>query len=683
MIQADEISLETKALTSVWPADGSVLNLKQTIETAGHTTLADDISATLRSLKTAQKLSKHPILAVTGQLNSGKSSVVASFLSATGRERVPRGSSSATGTHRFVYWVPQLWLNDPTYKSLLLDLIATAHPDGVEFLDTDPEKAAEQYRSGRDNLDTLSIPLIAGDTHLDKLGAGLLDCPDIQTHDSSDTEKGLTESDNPRLDFLTAASRVCSAFLVVWSRAAIRDRLIEIMLNALRKRMASAPLYLLINLIRPEKGQPALTMSDSDVTRLLEQFNIAPNHVYGAFDYAIEDRSNRPGWRHFTPIKLIEKFNKSEGPQFYPLAEGIKSTEDLHSLSQSLDTAEIQRIKIEDHRNELNSHLSDAKKLIRKWVTDEEQEIIEKYDGLLSTCQAMMTDESSGEPLQIMSPEFAEALHQSILRTAPMALRLPLKLAKPFDKALNSSKKFIGSLNLKSFAKDKVEDLEGELKQHLKLGSIKLASSESLARRMQTQRWCPADIEVEDLEKAWNEVFLVFQKHPIETFDNELLDESSKDYWDGFTLMQKFTIGGKALLGTLGGLAAVCGIATLAVDGGATFYAATSVSHAINSGIALAVTAGGSAAAMVSFKDTLLKDNTLPYLSRLFSIACDSFRLPREIPAHPATVNFRDPNGKKTTHKVSTSTDLPHFKSITPLTNNNLWENHISQSEQN
>jgi len=679
MIQADEISLETTALTSVWPADGSALNLRQTLEASGHANLADDISATLRSLKTAEKLSKHPILAVTGQLNSGKSSVVASFLSAEGRERVPRGSSSATGTHRFVYWVPQSWLNDDSYKSLLLDLIATAHPDGVEFLETDPEKAAQQYRSGRDNLSTLSIPLIAGDTQLDQLGAGLLDCPDIQTHDSSEADKRLTESDNPRLDFLTAASRVCSAFLVVWSRAAIRDRLIEIMLNALRKRMASAPLYLLINMIRPEKGQPALTMQDSDVTRLLEQFSIAPDHVYGAFDYAIEDRGDRPGWRHFTPIKLIEKFNKSEGPQFYPLAEGIKTKADLHSLSESLDTAEIQRIKILDHRNELNAHLTEAQKITRKWVGGQELEIIEKYDGLLATCQGMMTDENTGEPLQIMSPEFAEALHQSILRTAPMALKLPLKLAKPFDKALNSTKKFIGSLNLKSFAKDKVEDLEGELKQHLKLGSIKLASSESLARRMQTQRWCPADIEVSELEKAWNETFLIFQKHPIETFDSELLDTSSKDYWDGFSLMQKFTIGGKALLGTLGGLAAVCGIATLAVDGGATFYAATSVSHAINSGIALAVTAGGSAAAMVSFKDTLLKDNTLPYLSRLFSIACDCFRLPRFIAEHPATVSFRDPKGEKTTHKVSPSPELPDFPAITALTKNHLWSIHCDQ----
>ena len=676
-----EFSLETPTLTSVWPADGSVQNLKQALTTTGNEKVAEEIAAALRSLSTAQKLSQHPILAVTGQLNSGKSSVVASFLSEAGRNRVPRGSSSATGTHRFVYWVPQSWLDDANYKSLLLDLIATAHSDGVEFLDSDPEIAAEQYRSGRDNLSTLSIPLVAGDPKLDELGAGLLDCPDIQTHDASAEGSATSGTENPRLDFLTAAARVCSAFLIVWNRAAIRDRLIEIMLNALRKRMASAPLYLLINMIRPEKGQPQITMEDSDVTRLLEQFSIAPDHVYGAFDYAIERREDRPGWRDFTPVKLVSKFNEAEAPQFYPLAEGIKSTSDLHTLSASLDTAEIQLSKIADHKKELSEHLFLASSSITKWAKEAEQDVADTHRGLLNTCHAMMTDDTTGEPLQIMSPEFAEALHLSLVRTAPFALKIPLKLANPFDKAFTSGKKFISKLNLKSFAQDKVEDLEGELKQHLKLGSIKLASSESLARRMHSQRWCPPETNIKDLEKAWNETFSLFQKHPIESFDSKLLDRSSEDYWDGFSLLQKFTIGGKALLGTLGGLAAVCGIATLAVDGGATFYAATSVSHAINSGIALAVTAGGAGAAVVSFKDSLLKDNTLPYLSRLFSIACDCFHLPRQVRGKAPEVTFCDPKGTKTTHKLSASTDLVNFPAVCSLTENHIWDTNLASTD--
>ncbi len=661
-------------LTSFWPNDGAALGLSEALNKAGQHSLKEEISATLRSLRTAEKLSQHPILAVTGQLNSGKSSVVASFLSEAGRARVPRGSSSSTGTHRFVYWVPQSWLDDASYKSLLLELISTAHPHGVEFLDSSPEIAAEQYRSGRDHLETLSIPLIAGDPQLDSLGAGLLDCPDIQTHDeTSDFEDAPSEAENPRLDFLAAAARVCSAFLVVWNRSAIRDRLIAILLRSLRQRMASAPLYLLINMIRPEEGQPQQTLDDSDVTRLLEQFSIHTDHVYGAFDFAIEGRDSKPGWRHYTPARLVEKFDQKEAPQFYPLEEGTDSQSDLLTLSNSLDTAEIQQRKVQDHRRELEQLQNSAHSFISTWVAESEAEISQIHQGLLNTCHNMMMDETTGEPLQIMSPEFADALHESLVRTAPFALRLPLKLAKPFEKALVKSKKIITSLNLKNFSKQKIEDLEEKLKKNLRLGSLNLASSESIARRMHSQRWCPPTLSTEEIEQGWDAAFQRFQQHPIEEFDSEQLDDSSKEYWDGFNLMQKFTIGGKALLGTLGGLAAVAGIGTLAVDGGATLFAATSVSHAISSGIALSVTAGGTAVAALGFQDSLLKDNTLPYLSRLFSIACDIFHIPRQLRDQPITVNYKNSNGSKTSHKLSPSPELPSFPAVTPLTQNHLW----------
>ena len=137
--------------------------------------------------------------------------------------------------------------------------------------------------------------------------------------------------------------------------------------------------------------------------------------------------------------------------------------------------------------------------------------------------------------------------------------------------------------------------------------------------------------------------------------------------------MQKFTIGGKALLGTIGGLAAVCGIATLAVDGGATLFAATSVSHAINGSIAAVITAGGSATAMMGFQDSLLKDNTLPYLSRLFSITCDIFHIPRTLRNEPTEVSFKNTKGNKTTYKLSASPELNVFPAVTPLTDKRIW----------
>jgi len=78
---------------SQWPADGTALDLSQALEASQHGEISENITAIQRSLQTAKQLSQHPILAVTGQLNSGKSSVVASFLSEAGRKRVPRGAS--------------------------------------------------------------------------------------------------------------------------------------------------------------------------------------------------------------------------------------------------------------------------------------------------------------------------------------------------------------------------------------------------------------------------------------------------------------------------------------------------------------------------------------------------------------------------------------------------------------
>jgi len=153
-----------------------------------------------------------------------------------------------------------------------------------------------------------------------------------------------------------------------------------------------------------------------------------------------------------------------------------------------------------------------------------------------------------------------------------------------------------------------------------------------------------------------------------------MLDRSAKERWDGFSITQKFTIGGKALLGTIGGLAAVCGIATLAVDGGATLFAATSVSHAINGSIAAVITAGGSATAMMGFQDSLLKDNTLPYLSRLFSITCDTFNIPRSIRNEAPEVSFKNVKGNQSNYKLSSSPELTTFPPVTQLTDKRIWD---------
>lgn len=656
---------------SLWPDDGKSLTLFRALESAGQKTHATELKRAAQSLATAQSMLGQPIIAVTGQLNAGKSSVVASFLSATGRSRVPRGEASATGTHRFVYWVPSAWLEEPAKKRTLLDLLDTAHSGGVEFLDDDPTRAAQQYASGRDHLEHLAIPLVAGDPALNDIEAALLDCPDVQTHDT-DT---ANETANPRLDFLAAAARVCSAFLVVWRRDAIRDRLLESMLATLRERMASAPLFLLINMIRPEEDQPNKTLDDTDVTRLLESFQISSANIFGAFDFAIEGREGRIGWRDLTPDYLVERFatdydaDSSELPQFYPLAAGTRTKSDLLSLPGSLEIADLQQTKIDDHRTELEKLITQAKSTLREWLRVSTTKVASTHAGLLEFCVAMMTDRATGEPLQIPSSQFAAALNESFIRTAPLPLRLSLKLARPFDRALSQGRSLISKLSLKG----KLSDIEGKVRDHLHFGSLKIANSDSLAREMHAQRWCPAEISEQQLLEAWRTIIKNFSENPIEEFDLESLDAMSATMWKGFGGWKKFTIGSRAILGALGSAAALGGIVTAAVDGGATIYAATAISSFIHGGTALAVAIGGTAAAWVGFRKELIDKNTLPYLSRLFAFSCDAFGLPRRIDDKTPMIPFADAQGKKSTFPLPSSDELAISPTVTPLIDARLW----------
>ena len=658
-------------IDSLWPDDGKSLTLFRALESAGHKSLATELGRAAQSLVAAQSMLGQPIIAVTGQLNAGKSSVVASFLSAAGRARVPRGESSSTGTHRFVYWVPSTWLDDPTKKRTLLDLLETAHSGGVEFLDEDPTHAAQQYASGRDHLDQLAIPIVAADPALDDIGVALLDCPDIQTHDAD----GAEQSANPRLEFLAAAARVCSAFLVVWSRAAIRDRLLESMLATLRARMASAPLYLLINMIRPEEGQPEKTLDDSDLTRLLDRFQITSPHVFGAFDFAVEKSDDQLGWREFTPPHLVERFvanydaDRSKLPQFYTLAEGVQSKSDLLTLPGRLGIAALQQTKINDHRTELEKLITAARHALREWLRVSTTRITSTHAGLLEFCVGMMTDRSTGDPLQIPSSQFAAALHESFIRTAPLPLRLSLKLARPFDRALARAKGFFSKLSFKG----NLKDIEGSIRDNLQFGSLKIANSDSLAREMHAQRWCPAELGEPQLNEAWRTIIQNFRDHPIEKFDQKSLDTMSASLWKGFSGWKKLTIGARAILGALGSAAALGGVITAAVDGGATIYAATAISSFIHGGSALIVAIGGTAAAWVGFRKELIDKNTLPYLSRLFAFSCDAFGLPRRIDEKPPMIPFADAQGKTTTFELPPSDDLATTKTVTTLIDARLW----------
>ncbi len=102
--------------------------------------LRDRIAQSLSQLHALVGSAPCPILAVAGLLNSGKSSLVAGFLSPTGRSRLLIGQSNAQGTHRFVIWLPERWRNDPSLWQSVLSQLESIFEHRPEELSGDPGK---------------------------------------------------------------------------------------------------------------------------------------------------------------------------------------------------------------------------------------------------------------------------------------------------------------------------------------------------------------------------------------------------------------------------------------------------------------------------------------------------------------------------------------------------------------
>ena len=73
-----------------------------------------------RTYQLVQRFQHVPMVAVAGLINSGKSALVASFLSGASRARVLRGRQSSQGSQRFCLWLPRQWQADQVFYDDLL-----------------------------------------------------------------------------------------------------------------------------------------------------------------------------------------------------------------------------------------------------------------------------------------------------------------------------------------------------------------------------------------------------------------------------------------------------------------------------------------------------------------------------------------------------------------------------------
>lgn len=585
-----------------------------------------------------------PIIAALGELNAGKSSVVGSFLSPAGRKRIPRGLDEAQGTHRFVYWVPSKWLSDESLKASFFELLSAVHGNQREYLSQDPSEASAQYRSGRDDAERIQMPLIADDPALDDLGAAFLDCPDVQTKDRNGSPENVL--DNPRLEFLSQAARICSAFLLIWERAKIRDQLLETVVANLRARMTAAPLYLLVNKIEPRADEPGATAEDPSLRRLRERYDIKEHDCYAAFHYRMAADGSNPGWEELTPPALVESFDATgrQFPQFFRMTIGDEAAEahdkppSLAQLPRSLDLADLQRRKLADSWRDLGAQVKRDLELVNTWSDSQRQRSHELHQGLLDFCVRQFTDPETGEPRQIATKDFTEALRASFVRTAPPVTRWSMSMSHRFESALTSTTRRLKSVLAWSRPAAKLresrERLQGMLEEEGIFGASMLAP-ETLASEMHALRWAPVSVAPSELEAGWREALKNFYRYPL-IHDEQKLDEMTRDVWKNLSAWQRIKVAARGLLLALGAVTALAGLVTVAVDAGATSLAtyslAATLAHAIP-GIPVLVVGGAisGGATYAGFKMGALNLNTLPYLSRFFALACDAFGMPRRL----------------------------------------------------
>ena len=603
-----------------------------------------------------EKLTRSPIISVFGQMNAGKSSVVSSFISKVGQNRIPRGLNPEEATHRFIYWLPSSWKQDGR-DIQILKLIREGHQRDAEPLSDSPEQSHLEYTSGLNNEEKLKTPLFAFDEKLEDFA--FLDCPDFQTFE---------KAHDLRMQFVLESAKLCSAFLFLMTQDQIKDTRFFDILNKVRANQPSLNIYLLINKIEPRKGEPDRTMAQPHLADLIHQ--IKAKAVYSAMDFRINAFDNEPGWRELTPEKLINRIGNSHFPHFflsYPKYESEHCPEflvDLPTLGR-LDPAELQKSQMITAKKNIQEGLDNAVSKMEAWIVEREDALKKAHRKLLNICINRVYKSPDGKPLQNLNQNFLDALKESVCATAPWYLKVGLWSTNALGGAKKNAvilggniKKGLGNLNPFNRARELAQGAEKTIKNTVQFGDaqldIELAvhNPNELARYMIDYMDIHAETNqasVQDqVAKAWEKVIAASKVVEL-SFDRQKLDKLTADFWKELPAGKKW---GMFFLGNLVTMLLALALVAAPIDGGAGVFATMSVQTTMLSLIPGAAAAGFVVGgAFANFLVEMIRLGTLPSLSSFHAFACDAFNLPRRLVSPektpvPLIVTFKDSGGK-------------------------------------
>ncbi len=601
------------------------------------------------SIERNEKMANCPIVAVVGMLNSGKTSLVATFLSEAGQARVLRGDANREGTHRFILWVPQGWRDDPQTWSSLHELLRDTFGAPVEDLSDAPDEAHKQYNNREGAGQHLGIPLVATDPALDQLGIGLLDCPDVQ----SESFVMDTEQENVRLQFVSKAARLCSAFVVVTSLSDARDGTLERIVTVVGKRMPGVSRFMAVNRIRP-RYTPAQVRED--LNDFLQRHDM--DACFGAYHFEIADSSK------YTP-PAPEDISQGPGeplPLFYELnpddeknpPNEIDDASYLVHVAGQLDKGQLFRERTQALWQELGSSTRRSLEQIKAYATEQQtrtRKLLEMLQGAALDCLGRKDDHGQVIELRLhLTRLLGNQMLESITRLAPWYLKPGLWMNKWVRHATNVLRSTTTDLNPVAKAKAKAKESADKIKQLEKRltgsGHGALITPDRLARALRAEGFVEAsEIDRSLVEEKCETIISRFHTENETALDADKLDQAVAEMWLKVPRWKKWTAAATSL-GTL--MLSMTAAMMIPLDMGASVIFAASLPE-------LVAAAGVSGVASFLVGRQSLKDAEFEaariQLGDFFAIACDELGLPRQLAT--AKLHFEVAGSRKTMHPSS------------------------------
>lgn len=601
------------------PSTSGAMSLMLSLERLGLSEAIGELNGTLTQIAALTRVVSSPILGVAGMLNSGKSSVVASFLSSGGRARVLRGIDRVSGTQRFVYWLPEQWKQDRELWEALLDVIQSVFDQKLEMLSDDVKRAHIQYNQTSEDTDLLGVPLVATDPAL--TGLAIVDCPDVQRPDRHSTKEHSAQT---RLAFLSRAAKVCSAFVFVANEANIHDADAVKTAGQLRDLMRRIPFHLLVNMATP--GREPHEILD-DVGYVMDQMGIGG--CYLAYNYAI------PGWKGVTPLEL-HRLVVEPDDRDARLPAGFKVDADparnppnpvapnrfLITLPEQLHAAGLggaQLCSLWEHFTRLQSQTLQDAKVRAERASDTVREL---HKELLLLCRDKATD-NKGNPRLPLSKEVTQTIQRSMEDSAPWYIRPLLYASRWTQGAITDGREWLGMRLRNQGGSLDEEQLDGLNKEALR--------AIDLAFAMRNRDFPDISCDAQTLERAWEHILrrtMLATTDVIESADGSKIDAAAAQAWkqvpSGRKAMAAFAAMGIVATGVLA-------VVTIPIDFGATavVLGQASVTELIAVAGLSSFAAFGTAA--ITLSRALEEEVFLPYFSNLFYFACDAFGIPRAL----------------------------------------------------